>query len=135
MRKPRKFKSLQNMKNLERRRWRRTLRSKRKHGASSSFVSSTKTPILSQPVKYSRTVSAPENFCIKENPERVIEFINKLNEYLTKRESCYIDLSAVNRLSPDAVVVLLSILSQFKRRQVPFNGNFPDDQLVKRQLI
>lgn len=135
MRKPRQYKSLQNLKNLERRKWRRKLRSKRKHGAPSSIARSPQKPTYPQPVKYSRTVSAPEHFCIKENPESVIEFINKLNDYLNRRKSCYIDLSAVRQLSPDAVVVLLSILSQFKRRRVPFNGNFPDDQQVKRQLI
>lgn len=135
MRKPRKYKSLQNMKNLERRRWKRSLRSKRKHSGPSFIASSPKLPIPAQPIKYSRTVLAPEHFCIKENPERVIEFINKLNEHLTRGKSCYIDLSAVKQLSPDAVVVLLSILSQFKRRRVLFNGNFPNDQEVKRQLI
>jgi len=135
MRKPRKYKSLQNMKNLERRRWKRSLRSKRKHSGPSFIASSPILPIPARPVKYSRTVLAPEHFCIKENPERVIAFINKLNEHLTRRKSCYIDLSAVKQLSPDAVVVLLSILSQFKRRRVLFNGNFPNDQEVKRQLI
>lgn len=135
MRKPRKYKTLQNLKNLELRRWRRKLRSKRSHGRPSFAASTPKISTGPQPVKYSRTVPAPAHFCIKENPEMVIEFINKLNEYLTKRKSCYIDLSAVTQLSPDAVVVLLSILGQFKRFGVPFNGNFPNNPDVKRQLI
>lgn len=135
MKKRRLYKSLQQLRNLERRRWRRNLRSKRKHGGPSYLASSPRIPSIPQPKRYSKTVLAPDDFCIKENPERVIEFINKLNECLTKRKSCYIDLNNVTRLSPDAVVVLLSILGQFKRRNVLFNGNFPNDGDVKKQLI
>lgn len=135
MRKPRKCKSLQNLKNLERRRWNRGLRSKKKRRRLSYMGASPQVKTVQQLVKYTKTVSAPEHFCIKENPEKVIEFINKLNEALTKRKSCYIDLSAVKQLSPDAVVVLLSILSQFKKYRIPFNGNFPFNQEVKRKLI
>ena len=135
MKKCRQYKSLQQLKNLERKRWRRRLRSKNKHRGLSFTVKSPQMPAFPQPAKYSRTVLAPEDFCIKENPEKVIEFINKLNDCLTKRKSCYIDINAVTHLSPDAVVVLLSILGQFKRRRVPFNGNFPNDIVVKKQLI
>lgn len=111
------------------------MRTKNNAGRSLYIASVSRVPALQQPGKYSKTVSAPEHFCIKENPEGVIKFINKLNGCLTERKSCYVDLSAVQQLSPDAVVVLLSILSQFKKRQIWFNGNFPSDRSVKSQLI
>lgn len=135
MKKRRKYKSLQQLKNLERRRWKRRLLSKRSHCGPSFVARSPQMPTVPQAIKYSKTVSAPDNFCIKENPEKVIEFINKLNECLNKRKTCYIDLSSVSQLSPDAVVVLLSILGQFKKRRVLFNGNFPNNQEIRRQLI
>lgn len=134
MKKPRKIKSLQNLKNLEHRRWRRSQRSKRKN-SNPLFTANVPRASKQRPGKYSKTISAPEHFCIKENPEEVIEFINKLNACLTQRKSCYVNLSAVKQLSPDAVVVLLSILGQLKKRQIRFNGNFPEDRAVKRQLI
>lgn len=135
MKKPLRYKSIQQLKNLERRRWRRKLRYKKKHNSSFIVSKSSSVPDGYQLVKYNKTLIAPENFCIKENPEKVIEFINRMNELLNKRKSCYIDLSTVTQLSPDAVVVLLSILGQFKRRCVPFNGNFPNNPEVKKQLI
>ena len=135
MKKRRQYKSLQQLKNLEHKRWRRRLRSKKKHSGPSLSLKSPQVSAIPQPMKNSKKVTAPNDFCIKENPERVIEFINKLNDCLTKRKSCYIDLSGVTHLSPDAVVVLLSILGQFKRRQVLFNGNFPDNSEVKKQFV
>lgn len=73
-------------------------------------------------------VSAPNVFCIKENPQEVVRFINKLNRYLETRTPVFIDLSRVEYIAHDAIVVLLSILSLFKKRHVDFNGNFPADE-------
>ena len=73
-------------------------------------------------------VSAPNVFCIKENPQEVVKFINKLNKYLETRTPVFINLSKVEYIAHDAIVVLLSILSLFKKRHIDFNGNFPADE-------
>lgn len=77
---------------------------------------------------------APANFCIKENPEEVIKFINTLTRYLKERTAVFVDLSEIVNISHDAIVVLLSIMYQFKRRNIRFNGNFPDNALCKKTL-
>ena len=79
-------------------------------------------------------VTAPATFCIKENSEEVIEFVNRLNKQLDKRTPTFIDLSNVTEISYDAIVVLLSITSQFKRLRIPFNGNFPSDNNCRKKL-
>lgn len=73
-------------------------------------------------------------FCIKENPESVIKFINKLNKQLDKKVPTFIDLSKVADISYDTIVVLLSIVYQFKQRRISFNGNFPDDISCKKKF-
>ena len=79
-------------------------------------------------------VSAPEIFCIKENPKEVVKFINKLNNYLENRIPAFIDLSKVTYIAHDAIVVLLSILSLFRKRGIDFNGNFPNDDRCRHTL-
>lgn len=79
-------------------------------------------------------VTAPATFCIKENTEEVIKFVNRLNKQLNRRTPTFIDLSKVTDISYDAIVVLLSIISQFKRQHISFNGNFPDDNSCRKIL-
>lgn len=74
-----------------------------------------------------KTLFAPAKFCIKENPEEVVRFVNKLNKNFEKRIPTFVNLSKVTYISYDAIVVLLSIMSQFKRNRIQFNGNFPDN--------
>ncbi len=81
-----------------------------------------------------KSVTAPTTFCIKENTEDVIKFVNRLNERLSRRIPTFINLSKVTEISYDAIVVLLSIISQFKRLRIPFNGNFPDDSICRKKL-
>lgn len=81
-----------------------------------------------------KTVSAPSRFCIKENPNDVVRFINKLNVNFEKRVSTFVDLSRVTDISHDAIVVLLSIMYQFKKYRIKFNGNFPENQTCRMIL-
>ena len=81
-----------------------------------------------------RHPKAPANFCIKENPEEVIKFVNTLTRYLRERTAVFVDLSEIVNISHDAIVVLLSIMYQFKDQNIPFNGNFPDNALCKKTL-
>lgn len=77
---------------------------------------------------------APVRFCIKDNPEEVIRFVNKLNKYLKERKAVFVDLSAIEFMSHDAIVVLLSIMYQFKKNNIPFNGNFPKNTSCRKTL-
>lgn len=74
-----------------------------------------------------KNIVAPSKFCIKDNPNEVVRFINKLNTNFEKHISTFVDLSKVIDISHDAIVVLLSIMYQFKKHRIKFNGNFPDD--------
>lgn len=81
-----------------------------------------------------KSIIAPTSFCIKENTEEVIKFVNRLNKRLDKHIPTFIDLSKVTDISYDAIVVLLSIISQFKQSRIPFNGNFPEDSTCRKKL-
>lgn len=136
MKKNAKYKSLRQRKNLYARRWKRRLKSKRKRSRSFGQRSVTiNPPKPTMEIKYDKYIVAPDNFCIKENPEPVIKFINKLNDCLNSRRSCFVVLTNVKNMSPDAVVVLLSILGQFKKQGVKFNGNYPNDLAARKRFV
>ncbi len=81
-----------------------------------------------------RHPKAPANFCIKENPEEVIKFVNTLTRYLKERTPVFVDLSDIEKISHDAIVILLSIMYQFKKRKISFNGNFPSNEICRKIL-
>lgn len=69
--------------------WRRRLKSKNKH--TQQFISKKGLSVrygaqVSQ--HYSKVLTAPSNFCIKENPNEVVRFINRLNKYNRANEMC-----------------------------------------------
>lgn len=79
-------------------------------------------------------VSAPENFSLIENPDNVIQFINKLNNAYEDRKKVFIVLKDIKKMQYDALVVLLSIMVQFKAKRIAFNGDFPKDYIARTKL-
>ena len=115
--------------------WRRRLKSKNKH--TQQFISKKGLSVrygaqVSQ--HYSKVLTAPSNFCIKENPNEVVRFINRLNKCVDSRTSVFINLERIVSISHDAIVILLSLKTQFKALRIPFNGNFPIDQVCSLKL-
>lgn len=111
---------------------RRRLRSCRKRKAQNWYVNT-----LSKEQKnnlHTKHPQAPSDFCIKENPEEVIKFVNTLNRYLKERTPVFVDLSKIEKISHDAIVILLSIMYQFKKRKISFNGNFPTNEICRKIL-
>ena len=90
--------------------WRRRLKSKNKH--TQQFISKKGLSVrygaqVSQ--HYSKVLTAPSNFCIKENPNEVVRFINRLNKCVDSRTSVFINLERIVSISHDAIVILLPI--------------------------
>jgi hypothetical protein len=81
-----------------------------------------------------KKVKAPEDFSFKGNPERVIEFLNKVKECFDKRQKIFVVLEAVKKIDFDAIVVLFSIMIRFKSQNIQFNGDFPKEKTAKTIL-
>lgn len=80
-------------------------------------------------------VSAPTVFSLITNPNEVIAFINKLEEFYLNKTPVHIDLKDVVILDYSAVTILVSVMFSFKSRQIRFNGNFPKDQKLAKLLV
>lgn len=80
-------------------------------------------------------VHAPEIFSFNENPEGVIQFINKLEVLFNKRKKTCVMLKNIREIDYGAIVSLLSIMVQFKSNNIKFNGNFPKNKIAKQTLI
>ncbi|WP_075352664.1 hypothetical protein [Algoriphagus marinus] len=80
-------------------------------------------------------VFAPKVLSLINNPNQVIEFINKLKRSYNEREKVFVDLSSVIEIGHDAIVILLSIMIKFKANKIKFNGNFPKSKNARNILF
>lgn len=80
-------------------------------------------------------IKGPETLSIIENPSKTIRFINKLKRSYNHAEKVFVDLSEVNKINHDAIVILLSIMIRFKSKKIRFNGNFPKTAQARNLLI
>jgi len=84
---------------------------------------------------HGETVSAPSNFSLVENAQEVIEFINYLDGLYSRRKPVFVNLTEVENLGYEIIVVLLAVMIKFKNRKIEFNGNYPLNETAKRRLI
>lgn len=88
------------------------------------------------------TFIAPENFSILNNPEETIGFFNNIIKIVrdipktnnkSKKTRMQIDLSFVTKITSDALMYLLTIVSNDKllfKRNIIWRGNFPKDKSI-----
>lgn len=79
-------------------------------------------------------VKAPKNFSFLKNPEEVIVFINTLENLLKKRTRVFIVLKNVQEIDYGAITILLSVMKMFKYAGVGFNGDFPQNEEIKKLI-
>jgi hypothetical protein len=82
-----------------------------------------------------KIITAPIDFSLINNTEETLQFIQKIENCFEKAKKVFVDIRLVNKISTDAIVVLLSILTKFKTNKIGFNGNFPKNNQVKKDLI
>ena len=81
-----------------------------------------------------KEVIAPKHFSLINKPIQVIEFIDDIKKYYSKRKKVFVELKHVEKIDYDAIVVLLAILVRFKAAGIKFNGNFPNNEIAKQVL-
>jgi hypothetical protein len=79
-------------------------------------------------------IKAPANFSMTQNTEKTLGFISNIEKCYKRKQKVFVDLTDVEKISAGAIVVLLSILVNFKRSNIEFNGNYPINAKAKNDL-
>ena len=80
---------------------------------------------------------SPSNFSLIDNTEEVVKYINDCRELLHKKEKKYIDLEAVEKLTPDAIAVLVACANdkKFRGEYGQISGNAPQRPNLSKLLF
>ncbi len=68
------------------------------------------------------------------NPDEVAEFISRIKNCFDQHLPVFVVLREVTRIDYDGITVLLSAVVRFKAMQIRFNGDYPEDPLVRAIL-
>lgn len=79
-------------------------------------------------------VPAPVNFSLNNNPNEAVRFIAKIEKLYIQGNGVYVDLQKVEEIDYGAIVSLLAILKQFRRKKIKINGNFPENEKCEKIL-
>ena len=80
-------------------------------------------------------VKAPENFSLLKNVEESIRFLNKIENFFVKNKKVFVELKEVKFIDHSAITVLLSLMYKFKLSKIKFNGDFPNEEKVRKKLV
>lgn len=89
---------------------------------------------LRQQFKEYSFITAPQIFSIEKNESEVIEFQHKVKACFVARKKILIRLEKVTFLSTDAILLLLTILVEYKSAGIDFNGTKPFDSTIRARL-
>lgn len=79
-------------------------------------------------------VSLPVNFSLFTDTDSCISVINKLEAHFEKRRPVFVDMEKVVKIDYGALSALLAVMFKFKEQHIPFNGNFPNEPVVKKTI-
>lgn len=91
--------------------------------------------ILKRQNEYDCRIEAPKNLSFLDNPQEVVTFIEKLEECLENKKTVFVILKKVKSIDYGGVTVLLSVMIKFNESRIKFNGDFPEDLLIKNIII
>lgn len=79
-------------------------------------------------------VTAPKNCSMLKNTEEFCQFIGNLHYFYKKRLPVFVNMQEVVDVDDDAILVLLSIMIEFKQKSIPYNGNYPLSTAAKSKF-
>lgn len=114
-------------------RWKKELKRRRKRKSNSRSnikrYSHNKKLIQNIAKKKEKVLSADRQFSIRDNPDKTIEFLNKIHDSFLKDMPVFIDVSTVQNMTIDALLYLLALIDNMKYKEISFHvqGNLPKD--------
>ncbi|UTC97551.1 hypothetical protein E4N83_04525 [Treponema denticola] len=85
--------------------------------------------------KFYSIIQAPEIFSFISNTEDMIQFVDQLEANLNAKVKTWVRLKNIKKIEYDAIVVLLSIMVNFKSNKIKFNGDYPENTEIHSILI
>lgn len=79
--------------------------------------------------------TAPVNFSIIDNCEKVIGFINELRKDYHSKRKVFVNMKDVTKVTNESLCLLLSNMMLFRDSRIDFNGNFPFDNKACRIVM
>ena len=79
-------------------------------------------------------ITAPRIFELNNNTDTVVDFIGLLESSYIRGDRVYVNLVDVESIDYGAVLALLSIMMQFRKKGIKFDGNYPRDALASKKL-
>ncbi|EGJ72302.1 hypothetical protein Bcop_2132 [Bacteroides coprosuis DSM 18011] len=79
-------------------------------------------------------IHAPNTLSFIDNSNEVVNFIDKLKHQFDLKNKVFVVLKDVQKITYDAIVVLLSIMVEFKSNRIAFNGDFPENKTARKIL-
>ena len=76
-------------------------------------------------------VKAPEIFSVVYNSDATIDFLSEVSLLIKKSKPVFVNLEAVTRITPDAILYLLVLLQEAKYHHIIFKGNAPSDKTAR----
>lgn len=90
--------------------------------------------ILMNSFKNYTQIKAPEVFSLIRNTKDTIAFIAYLEKCFEQKKKVFVKLANVSYIGEGALSVLLSSLINFRSNNIDFNGDFPKNYIVNKQL-
>lgn len=78
--------------------------------------------------KRTHCYKVPDNFSIIHNCADTINFFIEVLDSINKSKPLQIDLSSVKEITPDAIIYLILVLEESKKKQISIKGNVPEKQ-------
>src|SRR5665648_94113 len=131
------------IKRLAEKSWKRKLRSKYKKRQRNKLFSGVnlekrkeinRSELVKQQLSHYKRIKAPTHFSLTQNTEETLSFIGEIENCFKHKQKVFVDVSHVEKIANGAIVVLLSILVNFKSNDIDFNGNFPKNSKVLKDL-
>lgn len=84
---------------------------------------------------YDNIIIIDGNFRFSSNKTLVLKRISAIEKALNREETVFVNLTGVTHIDLEAIVLLLGIMAEFRAKNILFNGNFPQNKVVKEQLM
>jgi hypothetical protein len=78
---------------------------------------------------------APQKFSFINNTNEVLTYFNDVRDFIKRKQSVFLDISEITELTPDAITLLISKLSEKESKKVILHGNAPEQPTLRKMFI
>jgi hypothetical protein len=84
--------------------------------------------------RFKKVIDAPDNLSFLNNPDSVVDFLNKIENVFQQKTTLYVNMQAVTKIDYATISALLAVLYMFRKSGIKINGNMPRD-ISSRKIL